>query len=100
MNNTIPTVHLKNAWKSSHPWIFQRLVAKPAQRPRAGEIVDVISVDGEMIGRGFYNGHSRIALRMLDRDPNAVIEFVDGTVLLGARRQMQAIHELCTGAEY
>ncbi len=74
MNNTIPTVHLKNAWKSSHPWIFQRLVAKPAQRPRAGEIVDVISVDGEMIGRGFYNGHSRIALRMLDHDPNAVID--------------------------
>ena len=74
MNNTIPTVHLKNAWNSSHPWIFQRLVAKPAQRPRAGEIVDVISVDGEMIGRGFYNGHSRIALRMLDHDPNAVID--------------------------
>ena len=74
MNNTIPTVHLKNAWKSSHPWIFQRLVAKPAQRPRAGEIVDVISVDGEMIGRGFYNGHSRIALRMLDHNPNAVID--------------------------
>ena len=74
MNNTIPTVHLKNAWKSSHPWIFQRLVAKPAQRPRAGEIVDVISVDGEMIGRGFYNGHSRIALRILDHDPNAVID--------------------------
>ncbi len=74
MNNMIPTVHLKNAWKSSHPWIFQRLVAKPAQRPRAGEIVDVISVDGELIGRGFYNGHSRIALRMLDNNPNAVID--------------------------
>ncbi len=74
MNNIIPTVHLKNAWKSSHPWIFQRLVAKPAQRPRAGEIVDVIGVDGDLIGRGFYNGHSRIALRMLDNDPNAVID--------------------------
>lgn len=74
MNNSIPTVHLKNAWRSSHPWIFQRLVAKPAQRPRPGEIVDVISVDGELIGRGFYNGHSRIALRMLDHDPNAVID--------------------------
>ncbi len=74
MNNTIPTVHLKNAWKSSHPWIFQRLVAKPAQRPRPGEIVDVIGVDGELIGRGFYNGHSRIALRMLDNDPNGVID--------------------------
>ncbi|MGQ4582159.1 class I SAM-dependent methyltransferase [Lysobacter sp. F60174L2] len=70
----IPTVHLKNAWKSSHPWIFQRLVAKPAQRPKPGSIVDVIGVDGDLIGRGFYNGHSRIALRMLDSDPNAVID--------------------------
>ncbi|GAB2628387.1 class I SAM-dependent rRNA methyltransferase [Novilysobacter erysipheiresistens] len=77
MNNApapIPTVHLKNAWKSSHPWIFQRLVAKPEQRPRPGSIVDVIGVDGDLIGRGFYNGHSRIALRMLDSDPNAVID--------------------------
>ncbi|MGQ4660808.1 class I SAM-dependent methyltransferase [Lysobacter sp. F6437] len=70
----IPTVHLKNAWKSSHPWIFQRLVAKPEQRPKPGSIVDVIGVDGDLIGRGFYNGHSRIALRMLDSDPNAVID--------------------------
>ena len=77
MNNataSIPTVHLKNAWKSSHPWIFQRLVAKPGQRPKPGSIVDVIGVDGDLIGRGFYNGHSRIALRMLDSDPNAVID--------------------------
>ncbi|MGH8083677.1 MAG: class I SAM-dependent rRNA methyltransferase [Lysobacter sp.] len=74
MSNEIPTVHLKNAWKSSHPWIFQRLVAKPEQRPKPGSIVDVIGVDGDLIGRGFYNGHSRIALRMLDSDPNAAID--------------------------
>ncbi|MCM2337819.1 MAG: RlmI/RlmK family 23S rRNA methyltransferase, partial [Lysobacter sp.] len=54
----IPTVRLKNAWKSTHPWIFQRLVDKPAQRPKPGAIVDVLGVDGDWIGRGFYNGHS------------------------------------------
>ena len=74
MNNDTPTVRLKNAWKSTHPWIFQRLVEKPAQRPRPGSIVDVVGVDGDWIGRGFYNGHSRIALRMLDSDPEAVID--------------------------
>ena len=66
--DAIPTVHLKNAWKSSHPWIFQRLVEKPAQRPKPGSIVDVVGVDGEWIGRGFYNGHSRIAVRVLETD--------------------------------
>ena len=70
----LPQVHLKNAWNSTHPWIFQRLVEKPAQRPKPGSIVDVVGVDGVWIGRGFYNGHSRIALRMLERDPDVAVD--------------------------
>jgi 23S rRNA (cytosine1962-C5)-methyltransferase len=69
-----PTVRLKNAWNSTHPWIFQRLVDKPATRPKSGQIVDVVGVDGVWIGRGFYNGHSRIALRMLERDPDVAVD--------------------------
>lgn len=74
MNTPNATVRLKNAWKSSHPWIFQRLVDKPAQKPRPGAIVDVLGVDGDWIGRGFYNGHSRIALRMLESDPAVQVD--------------------------
>ncbi|MGH8081667.1 MAG: class I SAM-dependent rRNA methyltransferase [Lysobacter sp.] len=74
MNTEIPTVRLKNAWKSTHPWIFQRLVDKPAQRPKPGTIVNVVGVDGVWIGRGFYNGHSRIALRMLENDPDIEVD--------------------------
>jgi len=70
----IPTVRLKNAWKSTHPWIFQRLVDKPAQRPKPGAIVDVLGVDGDWIGRGFYNGHSRIAVRILEVDRNIPVD--------------------------
>ena len=71
---TIPTIRLRNAWKSSHPWIFQRLVEKPAQRPKPGSIVDVVGVDGEWIGRGFYNGHSRIAVRVLETDHRVPVD--------------------------
>ncbi|ALN89068.1 MULTISPECIES: class I SAM-dependent rRNA methyltransferase [Lysobacter] len=74
MTTEIPTVRLKNAWKSTHPWIFQRLVDKPAQRPKPGAIVNVVGVDGLWIGRGFYNGHSRIALRMLENDPDVEVD--------------------------
>ena len=74
MNDILPAVQLKNAWNSNHPWIFQRLVEKPAQRPKPGSIVDVYGVDGAWIGRGFYNGHSRIALRMLERDPDMAVD--------------------------
>jgi 23S rRNA (cytosine1962-C5)-methyltransferase len=74
MAEPLPVVHLKNAWHSTHPWIFQRLVEKPAQRPKPGSIVEVVGVDGVWIGRGFYNGHSRIALRMLENDPDSEID--------------------------
>ncbi len=69
-----PVIRLKNAWRSSHPWIFQRLVEKPAQRPKPGSIVDVVGVDGAFIGRGFYNGHSRIAVRILETNPDVAVD--------------------------
>jgi len=74
MTDAIPTIRLKNAWRSSHPWIFQKLVEKPAQRPKPGSIVDVVGIDGEWIGRGFYNGHSRIAIRILETDPDSAVD--------------------------
>ncbi|HEY5804708.1 MAG TPA: class I SAM-dependent rRNA methyltransferase [Lysobacter sp.] len=74
MNAPYPAVHLKNAWKSSHPWIFQRLVEKPAQKPKPGTIVDVYGVEGDWIGRGFYNGHSRIAVRILENNPDIEVD--------------------------
>ncbi len=74
MNEPLPVVRLKNAWKSTHPWIFQRLVEKPAQRPKPGSVVDVVGVDDVWMGRGFYNGHSRIALRMLEGDPDVAVD--------------------------
>src|SRR3546814_4983961 len=52
MNDPIPTIRLRNAWRGSHPWIFQKLVDKPAQRPKPGSVVDVVGVDGTWIGRG------------------------------------------------
>ena len=74
MTEPLPTVRLKNAWKSSHPWIFQKLVEKPTPRPRPGTIADIVGVDGTWIGRGFYNGHSRIAVRILETDPEIAVD--------------------------
>ncbi len=71
---SLPEVRLKIARKSSHPWIFQKMVERPAKRVPNGAVVDVIDRDGQWAGRGFYNGHSRIALRVLTADPNEAID--------------------------
>jgi 23S rRNA (cytosine1962-C5)-methyltransferase len=70
----LPQVRLKIARRSSHPWIFQKMVEKPATRLPSGSVVDIVDRDGQWVGRGFYNGHSRIALRVLTTDPAEAID--------------------------
>lgn len=64
----LPIVYLKIERKSTHPWIFQKMVEKPEVKPRPGTIVDIVDSTNHWVGRGFYNGHSRIALRVLTED--------------------------------
>jgi 23S rRNA (cytosine1962-C5)-methyltransferase len=72
--DVLPQVHLKIERRSNHPWIFQKMVEKPEPKPRPGSIVDIIDRDGTWCGRGFYNGHSRIALRVLTADPDEALD--------------------------
>ena len=50
------------------------MVEKPATRLPPGSVVDILDRDGQWVGRGFYNGHSRIALRVLTADPAEAID--------------------------
>jgi 23S rRNA (cytosine1962-C5)-methyltransferase len=50
------------------------MVEKPATKLPPGSVVDVIDRDGQWVGRGFYNGHSRIALRMLTANADEPID--------------------------
>src|SRR5499425_3218491 len=69
-----PVVRLKIERRSNHPWIFQKMVEKPDPRPKPGSIVDIVDRDGTFAGRGFYNGHSRIALRVLTAQPDEAVD--------------------------
>lgn len=70
----LPRVRLKIERKSSHPWVFQKMVERPAVRLAPGTVVDIDDRSGQWVGRGFYNGHSRISLRVLTADPNEPID--------------------------
>ncbi|HJZ92667.1 MAG TPA: class I SAM-dependent rRNA methyltransferase [Gemmataceae bacterium] len=71
---TLPVVRLKIERRSSHPWVFQKMVEKPATRIPNGSVADVLDREGKWVGRGFYNAHSRISLRILTTDANEVID--------------------------
>ncbi len=71
---TLPQVRLKITRRSSHPWIFQKMVEKPTTRLPGGSVVDIVDRENQWVGRGFYNGHSRIALRLLTTDPAEAID--------------------------
>jgi len=70
----LPVIHLKTERRSNHPWIFQKMVEKPTQKPKPGSIVEIIDREGNFAGRGFYNGHSRIALRVLTANPDENVD--------------------------
>jgi 23S rRNA (cytosine1962-C5)-methyltransferase len=72
----LPIVRLKIERRSSHPWIFQKMVERPATRIPPGSVVDIHDRTGQWVGRGFYNGHSRIALRLLTAKSEEAIDTV------------------------
>src|SRR6202047_4875800 len=71
---SLPQVRLKILRRSSHPWIYQKMVEKPANRLPGGSVVDILDRDGQWVGRGFYNGHSRISLRVLTSNRDEAID--------------------------
>lgn len=50
------------------------MVEKPPTRIPPGSVVDVVERSGQWVARGFYNGHSRIAVRVLTSDANEVVD--------------------------
>ncbi len=50
------------------------MVEKPSSRLPSGTVVDIVDRDGQWAGRGFYNGHSRIALRVLTTQTEEAID--------------------------
>ena len=70
----LPIVRLKSDRAPGHPWVWSAQVHKPESRLPPGSVVEVVDANGRFVGRGFWNGHARIALRLLSRDPAAAID--------------------------
>lgn len=60
------------ATRHRHPWIFAASIQSVVGNPSPGDIVDVTDAHGALLGRGYYNEHSRIRVRMLTWDDRPV----------------------------
>ena len=59
---------------AGHLWIFSGAIQHLSRPAEAGDIVDVRTAEGAYLGRGYYNPQTDIAVRLLTRQPNEVID--------------------------
>lgn len=51
--------------RPGHPWIYKSQFKKADPSIKPGSTVSIIDADGNFVGRGYYNPHSEISIRLL-----------------------------------
>lgn len=79
--------------QTGHPWIYAGHIEETWGNPQAGDVVDVYLASKQFCGRGFYNSHSKIQVRLLTfRDDVIDAEFFRTRIQSAARlRQRMAL---------
>ncbi len=63
--------------RTGHPWIYESDLMEgeaSVPAPENGAIVDALTPSGKYIGSGFYNGESKIRIRILSRNANETFD--------------------------
>jgi len=63
----------KAAWQL-HPWVFSGAIERIEGHPANGDLVNVYNVQNEFIAYGYYNGESRVAVRLLEWDESRSVD--------------------------
>lgn len=97
-DRTLATVSARGArrWDSGHPWIFRSDVVNPPVSD-AGPVV-VQDQRGKPLGVALWSPRSEISIRLLDRDPAAVIDKEWWTARIGAAESRRSPLEATTNA--
>ncbi|MBS1525657.1 MAG: class I SAM-dependent rRNA methyltransferase [Bacteroidetes bacterium] len=56
-----------------HPWVFSGAIERVKGKPADGDIVRLLNEKGDFMACGFYNGQSRVALRLLEWDESIAV---------------------------
>lgn len=65
--------HVQPVW-AGHPWVYAQAVARVSGGARAGDEVEVVDAQSNLLGRGLYSPGSAIAVRMYTRDKSTRID--------------------------
>ncbi|SER94277.1 class I SAM-dependent rRNA methyltransferase [Pedobacter rhizosphaerae] len=57
-----------------HPWVFSGALEKVKGKPNDGDVVKVFAFDGEFLAYGYFNGNSRVAVRLLEWNEDQIID--------------------------
>ncbi len=76
-----------------HLWVFDGHVAEVLGSPGAGDVVDVYTHQKRFFGRGFYNPHSKIRVRLLSFHD----EPIDETFFASRLRAASALRQIVAG---
>jgi 23S rRNA (cytosine1962-C5)-methyltransferase len=64
----------EKAVHQKHPWIFSGAIDKVKGNPLNGEVIKVLAADQSFLGYGYYNGQSRVAVRLLEWEEDNIID--------------------------
>lgn len=74
MSKIILQKKIGNRVRNGHPWIFGNEIKSVDGDAQAGDTVDVFTHDQIFIGKGYFNPHSQIQVRLLSRKQNETID--------------------------
>lgn len=60
--------------RAGHPWVFREALGPRPLVVEPGTVIDLIDVDGELVGKGLYDADSVIAVRVFTRRAQGVID--------------------------
>jgi len=68
------SVRIRRMLLPDHPWIYRKQVMSTDMGTRNGDPVRIRTREGKPLGAGLFHGKSQIAIRVLSRDPNEVVD--------------------------
>jgi len=60
------------AVRRGHPWIYSGALDRVEGEGAPGAIAEIRTADGQLLGRGMWNPHTSIAVRMVSRGPDPI----------------------------